>query len=267
MAEFVSRKDTVAGFEIETRVGGSGPPLMYLPGAGGAGGIFAGGKVAPFLQSLAEHFTVYVPEHPGYGPNDAPDWLDNIHDIAYFYLDYVKALDLHSVHLVGSSMGGWMALEIAVRDTSRFASVTLCGAAGIKVKGVPMGDTFRWSREEFAENYMMNPEARARFLAMQPTPEQEMIQLRNRQTTALLAWEPRYHDPDLPKWLHRIDIPAHVLWAEDDRIFPAPYGEALHGYIPGSVLTVLPGTGHLMQTDDPAAFCAAVTKFIIERAS
>ncbi|MCZ6605362.1 MAG: alpha/beta hydrolase [Alphaproteobacteria bacterium] len=267
MVQFSARRDVVAGFEIETRTAGEGPNLLYLHGAGGAGSFFAGGDVAPFLAKLAASHSVLVPEHPGFGPNDGPDWLDNIHDVAYFYLDYLAALGLDGVHLVASSLGGWIALELAVRDTSRLKTLTLCGTAGLKVKGVPMGDTFLWNREEFAENFMMNRQARAKFLAAEPTPEQEVIGLRNRQTTALLAWKPRFHNPHLTKWLHRIDVPTHILWAEDDRVFPMPYGEALAGHIEGSTLSVLPGTGHLMQTDDPQAFCDAVTKFIGDNAS
>jgi pimeloyl-ACP methyl ester carboxylesterase len=125
-----------------------------------------------------------------------------------------------------------------------------------------MGDTFKADRQALAENYLMNPGARARFLAVEQTPEQKSIAVRNRETTALLGWDPRFHNPDLRKWLHRIDIPAHVVWAEDDRVFPRPYGDALTQLIPDATFTELPGTGHLMQVDDPEAFCAAVSAFI-----
>ena len=82
-----------------------------------------------------------VPEHPGFDDSDTPDWLDTIHDLAYFYLDFLAQLDLDRVHLAGVSLGGWIAAEMAVRDTSRLASLTLVGAAGIHVPGVPAAST------------------------------------------------------------------------------------------------------------------------------
>ena len=267
MAEFTTRTNSVAGFDITTRVGGNGPPLLYLHGAGGASGFFAGGAAAPFLNNLANSFSVWVPEHPGYGPIETPVWLDNIHDLAYFYLDYIDALGLSNVHLVGSSIGGWLALELAVRDTSSIKSLTLCGAAGLRVKGVPMGDLFLWSKEQFAENCLRNEQVRAKFLAFEPTPEQEIVQLRNQQTSALLAWEPRLHNPNLHKWLHRIDIPTHIVWASDDRLIPQPYADALVEHIPGSTLSIIPDSGHLMNMDNPEAFCSTITGFIKEKAS
>src|SRR5215475_13517236 len=109
----------VRGCNIRLMRGGSGPPLLFLHGAGGAGAWL------PVMQALAEKFDVIVPEHPGFGESDTPDWLDTIHDLAYFYLDFLEALDLRGVHLVGSSLGGWIAADPAVRNASRLASLTL----------------------------------------------------------------------------------------------------------------------------------------------
>src|SRR5437868_4687556 len=94
---------------------GSGPPLLFLHGAGGGRGW------SPFLASLSERFDVIAPDHPGYGQSETPDWLDNIHDMAFFYLDLIEALGLADIHLVGASLGGWIAAEMAVRSTARVA--------------------------------------------------------------------------------------------------------------------------------------------------
>ena len=91
--------------------GGKGPPLLFLHGAGGAG------VWLPFMAALSEHYDVIVPDHPGFGRSDTPEWLDALSDLAYFYLDFIEALDLDHVHLIGNSLGGWIAAEIAVRNT------------------------------------------------------------------------------------------------------------------------------------------------------
>ena len=113
----------VDGCRISLRRGGSGPPLLFLHGASGAPAIL------PFMEKLAQRFEVLVPEHPGYGLSDEPAWLDNIHDVAYFYLDFLKSLNLQKTILIGSSLGGWIAMEMAVRDTSRIKSLVLVSPA------------------------------------------------------------------------------------------------------------------------------------------
>jgi pimeloyl-ACP methyl ester carboxylesterase len=266
MSEFAVVRHVVNGFEIPTWEGGAGPTLLYLHGAGGAADMFAG-TTAPFLQALANSFRVLVPEHPGFGARERPDWVDTIHDLAYFYLDYLEERGLDHVHLVGQSLGGWIALELAVRSTARLATLTVAGSAGIHVRGVPKGDIFLWSRDQFARNMFRNPEAAQTFLARQMTPEQQGAFLRNRETTALLAWEPRLFDPHLHKWLHRIKIPTHVIWAADDAVLPKPYGEAIAAMIGGARLSVLPDCGHLAYLDRPDLFSAAIGGFITEKAA
>lgn len=263
-SDVTSLRHHVAGFEIQTRRLGHGPQLLFLHGAGGAGDLFPGGQPAPFLAELAQHHEVHVPEHPGYGVQERPEWLDNIHDLAYFYLDYLEAAGLRQVHLVGQSLGGWVALELAVRNTAALRSLTLIGAAGIHVKGVAKGDIFLWSRDESAQRMFRNPEAREAFLGRAIPPDQQKAFLRNRETTALLAWQPRLYDPNLHKWLHRIDVPTQVVWAENDEVLPPGYGEAMARLIPNARLSVIPDSGHLLYLDRPAALACLVRKFIGE---
>src|SRR5438067_388757 len=113
MAEQSTSTITIDGCRIRLMRGGTGSPLLVLHGAGG------GGAWLPFMDQLAQNFDVLVPEHPGFGDSDTPEWLDNIPDLANFYLDFLRELNLNSVHLVGLSLGGWIAAELAVRNTSR----------------------------------------------------------------------------------------------------------------------------------------------------
>ena len=126
MADFSTSVLAVRGCNIRLMRGGAGRPLLFCTARGGANWL-------PFMAAGAA-FDVIVPEHPGFGASDTPDWLDTIPDLANFYLDFLDQLDLKDVDLVGLSLGGWIAAELAVRNTQRLASLTLAGAAGIHVK-------------------------------------------------------------------------------------------------------------------------------------
>src|SRR5208282_4052770 len=93
--------ETIAGCKVNLRRAGRGEPLLFLHGAQGVPGWL------PFMAALARRFEVIVPEHPGFGSSDTPDWLDNVADLAFFYLDFMAALGLKRVNLVGTSLGGW----------------------------------------------------------------------------------------------------------------------------------------------------------------
>jgi pimeloyl-ACP methyl ester carboxylesterase len=242
----------VNGCSVEVLRGGAGETLLFLHGAGGASAW------APYMERLAERFDVTVPSHPGFGRSDTPDWLDNMQDMAYFYLDFLEAADLRDMHLVGNSLGGWLAAEIAVRTTERIKTLTLVSPGGIHVQGVPKGDIFLWGPEERVRNTFYSQEMAEARLAVEPTPEDADIALKNLFTTAKLAWNPRFYNPDLYKWLHRIDVPTMILWGDSDKIFPPEYGKAYNEMIPGSQLRIVPQCGHLPQQEKLDDFIAAV---------
>jgi pimeloyl-ACP methyl ester carboxylesterase len=244
----------VDGARIHLRRGGKGKPLVYLHGASGAPVIL------PFMEKLAERFDVLIPEHPGYGQSDEPEWLENIHDVAYFYLDFLKQLDLKEVVLVGTSMGGWMAMEIAVRNTARLSQVVLVSPAGIAAPDVKVADVFLMAPEELIRNLYFDQKIAETVLAVPPTPEAIDIGLKNRHTTARLAWEPRFHDPFLPKWLHRIDVPVKVVWGDKDRIIPVGFAKAFSRLLPKAQIHIIENAGHLPQVEKPDEFVSIVCK-------
>jgi pimeloyl-ACP methyl ester carboxylesterase len=218
------------------RRAGKGEPLLFLHGASGAPVIM------PFMEKLAQRFDVLVPQHPGWGRSDEPAWLENIHDLAYFYLDFLKQLDLRSVTVVGSSMGGWIAMEMAVRDTARMKSLVLVSPAGVAAPGVQPADIFLMAPEELIRNLFVDEKlVQARLSAPVDVDES----LKNRHATARLAWEPRLHDPFLPKWLHRIDVPVKIIWGKQDRILPVGILDELKRLVPGAKTLVLDNCGHL----------------------
>lgn len=253
-----SRSEThkIADCSVQVMRGGAGAPVLFLHGAGGAG-IWL-----PFMDTLSDRFDVIVPDHPGYGRSDRPEWLDELSDLAYFYLDFMNALDLEGVHLVGHSLGGWLAAEIAIRNTSRLRSLTLVSAAGLHINGLPKGDIFLWSPEERVRNLFVDQKFADARLAAPVTDELVDVALKNDLTTADLAWNPRFHHPQVRKWISRVDVPTLVVWGDRDKVFPPQYGEEYHRLIEGSRLAVLPGCGHIPQVEKADAFVDLFTRFV-----
>jgi pimeloyl-ACP methyl ester carboxylesterase len=244
----------VDGCRTHLRRGGSGEPLLFLHGASGAPAIL------PFMEKLAQRFDVLVPEHPGYGLSDEPEWLENIHDVAYFYLDLLRELNLSRVMVVGSSMGGWIAMEMAVRDASRIKSLVLVSPAGISAPGVQPADIFLMPPEDLVRRLFHDQKFAEQRLAEPVTPESVDMSLKNRHTTARLAWEPRLHDPHLPKWLHRIDVPVKIVWGRQDRILPVGIADELKRRMPKAQVHILENCGHLPHAEKVDEFVDIVCR-------
>src|SRR5579862_3505472 len=253
---------TVAGAGIRLFRGGprkvGAPPLVFLHGAGGHTGWMG------FLDELSARFQVFAPEHPGFGQSDDPPWLDEIADLAYFHLDVLKALGLNRVHLMGTSLGGWVAAEMAVRSTAPLASLSLVGAVGITADGEPIPDIFRMPVEENLRRFYADPKRAERRLADMAGIDMNLA-AKNRATVMRLAYRPRFYNPGLPKWLHRIDVPTLLLWGAADGLVPPKFGEAYQALIPGSRLVVLPNAGHAPFDEQKDAFLAAFCDFIDAR--
>src|SRR5438067_8975590 len=119
----------IAGISVEALIVGAGPPLLFLHG----GDYVAQNR--PFLDRLAQNFRVIAPRPPGFGNTPRPAWFRSVGDIAYLCLDLLDRLDLRDATLVGSSFGGWVALETAVRSTARIGRLVLIDALGLKFGG------------------------------------------------------------------------------------------------------------------------------------
>ena len=132
----------VRGCKVHVRRGGKGEPLLFLHGAQGLSGD------EPGLEALTANFDVIAPDHPGFGQSDLCEAVDDVGDLAFFYLDLLDALKLDRVHVVGQCIGGWIAVEMAIRSTARIASLVLVNSAGLRVKGVPRADMFVCSEDE-----------------------------------------------------------------------------------------------------------------------
>jgi pimeloyl-ACP methyl ester carboxylesterase len=235
---------------------GRGATVLFLHGAGGVP------QWLPFFDALAERYELLVPEHPGFGGSDDPPWIRSVSDLALFYLDLIEESGLNNIHLIGNSLGGWLAAEILIRDRMRFRSLVQLAPAGIRIKGVACGDNFIWGPEEALRNLYCDQAFADRILALTPTEEQVDVMLRNRFTVAKFGWQPRWFNPDLEKWLHRIKLPALVVWGDDDKIMPPANAALWQQRLPNARLVMLDECGHLPHVEQAPAVARHVLAFL-----
>ena len=251
---------TIRDVKIVLHRAGRGTPVLFLHGAGGVP------VWLPFFDAIADGYELLVPEHPGFGGSDDPAWIRSIPDLAMFYLEFLEERGIEKYHLIGNSLGGWTAAEMLVRDRSRCQSLTLLAPAGIRIKDMPGGDLFIWNPEETIRNIYYDQALAERLLAMKPTDEQMDVLLKNRFTTTKFGWQPRWYNPDLEKWLHRIKLPSLVIWGENDKVFPAAYAELWRERLPDARVLRLEKCGHLPHVEQADTVTARVRAFLKEAA-
>jgi pimeloyl-ACP methyl ester carboxylesterase len=257
MGNRMSRQITVSGVSLEIEEKGQGPSVLFLhPGEGLQ-------SDRPWLDALARHHRVIAPHHPGFGGSTLPDWIGTVDDLAYLYLDLAAHLQLENAVLAGNCFGGWIAAEMAVRNTSRFAGLLLAAPLGIKVGGVldrDITDMHAIPRAEFMRLAWADPDKGA--IDYTKLADTELAGIaRGRETLAVFGWKPYMHNPRLKRWLHRIDIPTHLLWGEQDGIVSTAYGEAWKAEIPGATMETIPDAGHYPHWEQPDRFAARVKAF------
>jgi pimeloyl-ACP methyl ester carboxylesterase len=253
----MGRQITVSGVRLEVEEKGQGRPLLFLHAGEGLQAN------RPWFDLLAQHHHVIAPHHPGFGGSALPDWLGTVDDLAYLYLDLAAELKLEKAVLAGASFGGWIAAEMAVRNTARFAGLLLADPLGIKVGGVldrDIVDMHGIPRAEFMRLAWANPAKGEVDYTKLPDTELAGI-ARGREAFAVFGWKPYMHNPRLKRWLHRIDIPTHIVWGEQDRIVSIPYGEAWKAEIPGATMETITDAGHYPHWEQPDAFAARVRDF------
>lgn len=250
---------TIHGTQLEVTEHGQGRPVVVLHGEDGPR------SGSPFLDHLATLGHVIAPSHPGFGHSPDSDSIDTVDDLSYLYLDLLAERNLRDVVLIGCSLGGWIAAEIAIKNTERIAKLVLMAPLGIKVgdretRDIP--DIFALSAEEISRLKYHDP-SRATVEYSALSDDELTVIARNREATALYAWEPYFHNPKLRRRLRRIAIPSLLLWGASDRfVTPEYYGAAYRDAIPGARLAVIERAGHLPQLEQPEACVEHIRQFL-----
>lgn len=249
---------TLAGIDIELFEAGSGAPLLWLHGANG----FM--PAHPFAPLFSARRRLIVPSHPGFGKSSLPDWLDRPDDIAVLYLELLDSLGVARTEVVGCSLGGWIAAEMATMAPERVTKLVLVGPAGVKTgpgDTLDIPDIWALPQDEVNKLVFHDPAK----MAMDPSKlsdEQLAIMMRNRETTALLTWEPWMHNPKLKHRLHRVKAPTLFVRGASDGLMSADYVARYAKLIKGARVETIAAAGHAPQLEQPAAFAAAVLPFL-----
>ncbi|MPY34257.1 alpha/beta hydrolase [Streptomyces adustus] len=224
---------------------GAGRPVLILHGGGGPA------TVAGLAQHLSRIAHTLTPVHPGWDGTHRPAWLTGIDDLALAYLHTLRERGLRDVLVVGSSLGGWIAAEMAVRDNAgSITGLVLIDAVGVEVETEPITDFFALDARGVAEHSWHDSDRY--YLDPADVPSEELARRQtNMATMRILAGDPYMHDPKLLRRLGHIQAPALLLWGESDRIVTPAYGAAYADAFGNGRLEVIPKAGHLPQIEQP----------------
>ncbi len=249
---------TVSGMKIELERRGRGKPLLLLYGEE------ALETEAPFLDELAQEYELLIPSPPGFGTSERPDWITNVDDIAYVYLDLVEKLGITKAPVLGFSLGGWIAAEMATKDDSFISRLVLVAPYGIKVSGPTerdIQDIWTLNPKELMALKWFDPEKGKRDFPSMPEEKLAVI-ARNSESLARFCWEPYMHNPKLKHRLHRIKAPTLLIWGDNDGLVKTDYGKAYRDLIPGAAIRFVPNAGHLPHIEQPRTFMEHLRDFL-----
>lgn len=239
---------------------GAGPCVLLLHGGAGPQ------SVTGFADLLAgaRPARVITPVHPGFSGTPRPAGLNSPAGLARLYAALLGELGLSGVTVIGNSVGGWIAAEMALTGPARIGGVVLVDAVGIEVPGHPVADFFALTLDQVAELSYHDP-ARFRVDPAAMSPEQRAAMAGNRQALADYTGA-GMTDPGLRVRLGQVTVPTRVIWGDSDRIADPGYGRAYAAAIPGAQFRLLPGSGHVPQIESPDRLLGAIGDFASGRA-
>jgi pimeloyl-ACP methyl ester carboxylesterase len=231
------RRVDVAGVDTAVLVGGEGPLLLFLHGASTFPGF-------AFAERWTSRFRVVLPFHPGFGPSLDDPAVETLHDLRIHTLDLLDAIRIERSHVVGHSLGGWLAALLAAEQPGRVDRLVLVAPAGLDVPEHPTTDLFRVSPEKLPPLLVHDAAVLETMLPSPPTVDQVIEQYREMSTVARLLWA-RSSDPKLGRLLRRVRAQTLLVWGREDRITPIGQLDAWGALLPRSERLVLEHCGHL----------------------
>jgi pimeloyl-ACP methyl ester carboxylesterase len=245
----------VAGTPVAVRRRGEGDPLLFLHGAGFTG------HWLPIHEALAQGADVIAPEHIGFGATPFQEWLEGVDDIAFVYDDLRRQEGIEKLDVVGFSLGGWIAAELAAFFPDTVRSLTLIVPVGLRVPGKRVADTFAMDPEERFGALFNDPTNALPYL---PDPEDvdAIVAMYEEGTTlARLMWS-RFYDPKLERRLHRVSCPTLVIGVSGDRVVPDEMADLYAETLANARLERIQGPGHMVIVEQPEKTAQLVLEHI-----
>lgn len=217
-----------------------------------------------FAAQVAARRRLVAPSHPGFGKSSLPEWLDSIDDIAHLYLELLDRLEIAQADVVGCSVGGWIAVEMATKVPQRFRHLALVGPVGIKIgpaDKLDIPDLFAMPQDA-ADKLIYHDTSRMAVDLNKLSDEELATVFRNRESLALLVWEPWMHNPKLKRRLHRVTSPALFVRGDADGLVSDAYLQGYAGLLPNARTRTIANAGHLPHLEQPQALHAAIAEFL-----
>ncbi|MBM35599.1 MAG: alpha/beta hydrolase [Actinomycetota bacterium] len=231
--------------------GGEGPPLLLLHSEANTS------SWSDFHDELAASFEVYAPIHPGFGGEETPNWLTDVSDLSFHYKDLLEALNLKNPLVVGTSLGAWIAADLAIHFSSCLKGLVLFGPLGLRPTE-PLPDLFIMQLPEVF-SHLSNSLDGSQVDPMTGDAELATAVWTDLATQARLMWR-RNYDPRLSLRAHHAKCPIMVAAGDEDRLTPLTYTQQYAELFDASFSSVS-GAGHLVSVDQPAAAAALVNSF------
>jgi pimeloyl-ACP methyl ester carboxylesterase len=250
-------------FRTFVRTEGEGDTLLFLHGADGLRGW------PPFLGSLARNFRVIAPDHPGFGRSEGLEHVDDVVDLALYYTEFIAAMGLDQPYLMGHSLGGMIAAEVAAIAPDVASKLVLIAPLGLWLDDHPVMDFFAAPTEELATAMFHDPGSALAKEMMTLPPDREgqleavLERTKNLSAAGKFLWP--IPDKGLQKRIHRIAAPTLLLWGASDRLVPPIYGEAFLTRIQRARLTLFTGASHMLPFEKGDELVEVVTDFLLVR--
>jgi pimeloyl-ACP methyl ester carboxylesterase len=238
----------VAGLGLRVLRKGSGPPLLVVHGSlGNVGWV-------PLYEQLAESYTVYVPDVPGYGQSDRPEWARSPRDLAILLQQLLEVLGLGDVTLIGLGFGGFLAAEMASMNQARFSQMVLVGATGIRPREGEIADQMLIGFPEWGLSGFRDLASFRDLFGVDSLPD-DLYSLWDLSTemTARVCWKPWMFSDQLPHLLSEVRVPTLLVWGEHDRLVPIDIAHQYQALLPKATLEIVAGAGHVVDLEAPDA--------------
>lgn len=246
---------------VEVWQAGQGTPLVFLHGAGG---LMPDDR---FFQALAGQFHVHAPLLPGYGGSEGEDELKDMLDTTLHTGDVIDALGLTGAALVGHSMGGMIAAELAALAPNDVSRLALIAPAGLWLDDYPVEDLFAKLPFELPElmfhDVALGESLLTAGLDLEDPAFLSEFLIGNARRLGM-AGKLLFPIPDrgLSRRLHRIKARTLILWGASDRLISPVYGDAFAAAIPNSELEIVAEAGHLVTLEKPGRVVDAIATLV-----
>ncbi len=236
----------VAGLGVRVLHKGAGPPLVVLHDSLGNLGWL------PLYEQLSGDFEVYVPDLPGYGKSERPEWARSPRDLAILVEQLLDKLGLSGITLVGMGFGGYIGAELATMHQGRLARMVLVGATGLRPRTGEIADQVFLGFPEYGISGFRDADSYRSFFGVDAVPD-DLYELWDLSTemTARVCWKPWMFSDQLPHLLREVRVPTLLVWGEHEHLVPVDIGRQYASLIPNARLEIVAGAGHVVDLEQP----------------